>query len=158
MDASGIDVAQENVRPAEGAMEIHRSKLVLGGAAIVLAAGYLGFTGARRGWVYYVDVDTFLAEHAGHAGQRARIHGSVEPDEVMIDRMGLNARFVLVGTTGRLDVAYSGAIPDMFEGGREVIVEGVLDQAGVFQADVLLTKCGSKYESSDAGHRQEPSP
>jgi cytochrome c-type biogenesis protein CcmE len=34
----------------------------------------------------------------------------------------------------------------MFGPGKNVVVEGRRDPAGVFQADVLMTKCASKYE------------
>lgn len=132
-------------------MSIRRSKLVVGGAAIAIAAGYLGFTGVRGGWVYYVDVDTFLTEHASVAEKRVRIHGTVDPEGMEVDRVGLCASFELVGAEGRLPVRYEGAIPDMFEGGREVIVEGSAGASGVFEADVLLTKCASKYEGRTPG-------
>ena len=37
-------------------------------------------------------------------------------------------------------VSYRGAIPDQFKAGADVVVEGKLDAAGTFMADVLLTK------------------
>lgn len=137
-------------------MSIARSKLFIGGAAIALAGAYLGFTSARGGWVYYVDVDTYLAEHAGESGERVRIHGTVDAEGVEIDRLGLRASFGLMGSTGRMEVAYRGTIPDMFEGGREVIVEGRAGAGGAFEADVLLTKCASKYQGAAARGPGDP--
>jgi cytochrome c-type biogenesis protein CcmE len=44
-------------------------------------------------------------------------------------------------------VDYSGAVPDTFKPGVEVIVEGGMQpEAGVFKASTLMTKCPSKYE------------
>jgi cytochrome c-type biogenesis protein CcmE len=46
-------------------------------------------------------------------------------------------------------VRYSGTIPDLFRAGRDVHVEGKL-QDGVFVADRLTTKCPSKYAPKQA--------
>jgi len=45
-------------------------------------------------------------------------------------------------------------VPDMFKSGAEIVVEGKQDAAGVFQADVLMTKCASKYEDMPKDHPQ----
>ena len=46
-------------------------------------------------------------------------------------------------------VVYRGTIPDQFQRGRDVHVEGRL-QGGVFVADKLITKCPSKYAPKPA--------
>jgi cytochrome c-type biogenesis protein CcmE len=43
-------------------------------------------------------------------------------------------------------VRYRGPVPDLFGAGRQVVVEGTMSD-GVLEADVLLTKCASKYEA-----------
>ena len=45
-----------------------------------------------------------------------------------------------------LPVRYEGVVPDNFTEEREVVVEGRLAPAGVFQADTLMTRCESKYQ------------
>jgi cytochrome c-type biogenesis protein CcmE len=120
------------------------TKLFIGGAVIAGALGYLGVSGVRSGWVYYVDVDSYVRD--GAAGARSRVHGAVAPEGLEVGRADLVARFVLVGGRERLNVEYRGAIPDTFAAGREVVVEGASDRAGVFQADLLLTRCASKYQ------------
>jgi cytochrome c-type biogenesis protein CcmE len=45
-------------------------------------------------------------------------------------------------------VNYRGALPDTFEKGAEVIVEGRMDGTA-FTAKTLMTKCPSKYEKSN---------
>ncbi len=45
-----------------------------------------------------------------------------------------------------LSIVYQGIPPDSFQDGREVVIEGHLNSAGVFKADSILTKCPSKYE------------
>lgn len=126
-----------------------RLKLLIGGLALAACVGYLAVAGIRSGWVYFVDVEAFVANADRH-GQRTRVHGDVGTDKFEVRRADLVATFQLVGKSGgSLPVAYHGPIPDMFDAGRQVVIEGALDDAGVFQADVLMTKCASKYEGHD---------
>jgi len=46
-------------------------------------------------------------------------------------------------------VVYRGSVPDLFRTGRDVSVEGSL-QNGVFVADKLVTKCPSKYTNKQS--------
>lgn len=123
-----------------------RLKLALGGMAILGALAYLGFTGIKSGWVYYLPVDDYAAKVETHAA-RSRVHGTVgpAPDAKPAE---FAARFNLLGEARSISVEYHGTIPDLFAAGREVVVEGVTDGRGVFVADVLLTKCGSKYQAA----------
>ena len=63
-------------------------------------------------------------------------------------RSSTGLRFTLKDRKGStvVPVLYHGAVPDMFREGREVAVQGTL-QNGVFvaQRDTLVTKCPSKY-------------
>jgi cytochrome c-type biogenesis protein CcmE len=54
--------------------------------------------------------------------------------------------------SARVPVRYTGAVPDPFREGREVIVTGNLDERGVFVADrdSLVTKCPSKFSKSQS--------
>ncbi len=49
----------------------------------------------------------------------------------------------------KVRVRYSGEVPDMFEPGGAAVVEGRLDEAGIFRASALMTNCASKYESRE---------
>ena len=129
-------------------MRSARLKLVFGVAAVGAAMVYLGITGARNGWVYYLSVDDYAARAETH-GARSRVHGIVGPGAV-VDPVGFTAQFDLRGQSRVIRVEYRGAVPDLFAEGREVVVEGTTDDRGTFLADVLLTKCGSKYEPAGA--------
>ena len=54
-------------------------------------------------------------------------------------------------TAARVPVRYAGTVPDLFRTGREVVVEGTL-QNGTFVAKpgTLSTKCPSKYAPAPA--------
>jgi cytochrome c-type biogenesis protein CcmE len=43
----------------------------------------------------------------------------------------------------------------MFKEGGDVVVTGKLDEAGVFQATDILTKCASKYQAEEHAKRLE---
>ena len=49
-----------------------------------------------------------------------------------------------------IPVTYSGTVPDPFRGGREIVLTGAV-QSGVFvgQPDTLVTKCPSKFTTSN---------
>ena len=122
-------------------------KLTIAGVILASAIGYLAYAGMQKGWVYYMEVGQFVSDPAYHA-QRVRLHGTVAEQGFSASSAGLAARFDLVGDGKSLPVVYRGTIPDMFQVGRNVVVEGTLASDGTFEADVLMTKCASKYEPS----------
>ncbi len=125
-----------------------RTKMLVAGAAITVAVALLAVAGVREGWVYYLPVDDFVS-NADYQTKRVRLHGEVSSENLEVDAGLLLANFDLLGEQARVRVSYSGVIPDMFQADREVVVEGQLDDGGVFLADTLMTKCASKYESGD---------
>jgi len=60
------------------------------------------------------------------------------------DPGGLRFTIRDVEGTATMPVIYRGSVPDLFQTGRDVSVEGAL-RNGVFVADKLVTKCPSKY-------------
>ena len=129
-------------------------RLKLSIAAVILASAitYLAAAGIKSGWVYYVDVDKYCADST-LTNQRVRLHGKVATDHFQSSPGTLSANFTLLGKSQALTVDYHGPIPDMFQADREVVIEGRKNQTtGHFQADVLLTKCASKYEAKGAPH------
>jgi cytochrome c-type biogenesis protein CcmE len=52
------------------------------------------------------------------------------------------------GTGPTLDVVYNGPVPSTFGDGVTAIVTGELGSDGVLNADEMITKCPSKYESA----------
>jgi cytochrome c-type biogenesis protein CcmE len=123
-----------------------RIKFLIAGVILSGAFSYLAFAGMQKGWVYFVSVEQLTSDSQFH-NQRVRVHGKVATDGFDASKSRLTAKFNLTGNAGAsLPVVYRGVIPDLFEGGRDVVVEGRRDAAGIFQADVLMTKCASKYE------------
>lgn len=80
----------------------------------------------------------------------------------------VNGSIVKVGSTTRFEVrdrdgtakvpvSYTGAVPDPFRDGREVIVT-VRRQGGVYvgEKDSLTTKCPSKFSEQESPHKATP--
>ena len=125
-----------------------RLKLFFAGLAVVLAVVLLAIAGAREGWIRYLSVDEFNDSEESRAA-RVRLVGVVAEQDIQIEPASLQASFDLCGESTSIRVAYEGVVPDLFTPGQEVVVEGRLNGAGVFEADTLLTKCASKYEMKD---------
>lgn len=130
-----------------------RIKFVVGGLVILFAVAYLVVAGIRDGWVYSYKVDQ-IVNVASFQGKRLRLHGKVGAENFVEDRGALRAQFDLQGEKNQVRVDYSGMIPDLFRPDHEVVVEGYLDEGGIFRANTLLTKCASKYEAADGEDAQ----
>ncbi|MFA7237082.1 MAG: cytochrome c maturation protein CcmE [Phycisphaeraceae bacterium] len=119
-------------------------KLLIAGLLVGVALTYLAYAGVQKGWVYYLQVDQFTQDTQYHS-QRVRLCGKVGTENVVAQPAQLTATFSLMGDSSQVPVVYRGVIPDLFKPGCEVVVEGQLDEQGVFQSNVLMTKCASKY-------------
>jgi cytochrome c-type biogenesis protein CcmE len=133
-------------------MQHARIKLTVAAIALVAAVAYLAVAGAKDGWVYYLDVDAYLNEPTYHE-QRVRLAGRVADEGVLTNLLG--AEFELLGPQERVPVMYKGVLPDLFKPGCDVVIEGKLGEAGVFQADKMMTKCASKYQAQEHAKRLE---
>ncbi len=130
-----------------------RAKIAIAGLVLALTVSYLAFAGVSSGWVYYVEVDEFLADPQMQQ-QRVRLAGRVVDDErYSADGSRLTAAFTVEGEGVELPVIFTGAVPNTFKQDIEVVLEGRLDEHGVFQADFMLTKCASKYQAEDHANR-----
>jgi cytochrome c-type biogenesis protein CcmE len=122
---------------------------------LLSAVGYLAYAGLKDGWVqYHLQVDEYASNAKYHA-ERVRLCGKVAEEGLVSNPGLLTAKFTLLGESQRVPVVYNGVIPDLFKADCEVVLEGRRDAAGVFQADVMMTKCASKYESADHGKKRK---
>ena len=121
-------------------------KLLAGIIVIGGGIGYFMYQAMQSSWAYYCSVDDFAA--AGETAQEHsfRLAGRVKAGSVVRDLENTRLEFTLAGAQAELPVRYEGVVPDNFTEEREVVVEGRLAPAGVFQADTLMTRCESKYQ------------
>ncbi len=126
-----------------------RPRVLIVGAVLVLAVGYLVLTSLQTTTVYYLTVSELLVR--GPSQDAVRVAGTVAPGSIVKDSDGLALRFVVQDATGTVPVYYRGGVtPDIFAEQVEVVAEGKFGPDGTFQANTLLAKCPSKFEGAVA--------
>ncbi len=134
-------------------------RFVVAALALLGVVGYLMVTGMRDSMIYYYTPDELLAKTAADGTVHdvgVKVGGRVVPGSVRFDQRTLDLRFEVTDIQtgkGRFPVHYQGPLPDTFEEGRDVVVEGRYTQAGLFEATTVLTKCGSRYEAVEEDFR-----
>jgi cytochrome c-type biogenesis protein CcmE len=143
---------------AEGSTMINKkAKFIAGSVLIVAAIAYLISAGISTTSQYFFTVDELLAQKASYTGAGLKVKGTVVDGSIVRDPNDyLKVNFSIVEKTSNLKVVYEGVTPDMFAGGREVVVEGTLTNDGVFHANTLLTSCPSKYEAEKEAGKTHP--
>lgn len=113
------------------------------------AVGYLSYTGFAQNSVYFLNVAEAGEVPAEQLAQ-ARLFGLVAQDGLAQqgNRLNFNLQDKDNGALV-IPVVYSGALPDTFKAGAEVIVEGGMKQNGEFHASSIMTKCPSKYQKQN---------
>ena len=131
-------------------MDPHRKRkirlVVALGAAVLLSAAlvYTSFSASTE-----AKQPSQLLSAA--PGERYDLTGRVVPGTV--ERAGSDLSFRVADRDGgeSIPVVYSGAVPDPFRGGREIILTGeVQDGTFVGERDTLVTKCPSKFTAEES--------
>lgn len=128
-------------------------KFLVGGAIVAGLVGYLMVTGMQESMVYYHTPTELLAKYsadASYADVGVKVGGRVVPESVDFDQRSLDLVFMLVDIENpetTFPVHYQGPLPDTFQEGGDVVIEGKYSADGGFEATTLLTKCGSRYEA-----------
>jgi cytochrome c-type biogenesis protein CcmE len=126
-------------------------------AVVVVALGFLIYTGLSNNMVYYYHVDEFLPKAASLQGETIKVNGKVQDGSIHKDHM--NYDFVIHGAVQNVvAVDYHGVVPDTFKDGSDVVVEGTYDPGlRKFHATTLLAKCPTKYEAQQGKQQAKKS-
>jgi cytochrome c-type biogenesis protein CcmE len=129
-------------------MSSQSSKFLKFGIAMVLillALGYLAYTGVQESKSYYVTIKELHGMGDGAYTKRLRVAGNVQPGS--IKRSGTNMSFVLVENDQLLNVVYNSTEPppDTFKDNAQALAEGTFGRDNVFYAKQIQAKCASKY-------------
>ena len=118
---------------------------------IVVALGYLAYTGVQDSKSYYVTIKELNGMGNGAYSKRLRVAGNVQPGS--IKRQGTHLEFLLVEQDRTLPVVYNGseAPPDTFKDNAQALAEGKFGRDGVFHATNIQAKCASKYAPKQPG-------
>jgi cytochrome c-type biogenesis protein CcmE len=123
-----------------------RNRFLIASLLIVAAIGYMIYSATQSGSEYYLTAGEILAKGDEMVGQPVKMGGRVVDNSIQWDRTANTVAFALTDGTQDLPVMYSGIVPDTFQSGADVILEGKLGADGQFQATTMLAKCASKYE------------
>ena len=124
-----------------------RTALIVGGlAAIGLAAAFV-LNALDSNIALYVTPSEVAAGKAPQ-GKAFRIGGMVR--EGSLRRDNLTVHFVITDTAKDIPVAYTGILPDLFKEGKGAVIQGRLDNAGLFTASEVLAKHDENYMPPEA--------
>ena len=138
-------------------MDRRKIKFALGSLLIVGAIGYLITTGINSTSTYFFTVSELMDQKVSFHGTGLKVKGNVVVGSIERDPNDyLSVQFAIEEKNSNLNVVYQGVTPDMFQDGGEVVVEGALDEQGVFHANTLLTSCPSKYEAEKEAGKMHP--
>lgn len=117
---------------------------VLAGVVILGAVAYLIFANTQNNAAYDMTVSQ-LRQCGACVAQMVRVEGTVQRGSIQRNDATQTLSFVISDGSQSLPVVYTGVVPDIFNAGIQVVVEGRYQGQGAFQAQTLLTKCPSKF-------------
>ncbi|MCU0953219.1 MAG: cytochrome c maturation protein CcmE [Hyphomicrobium sp.] len=120
-----------------------RGVLIGSGVAILSLAALLVMFAFRENIVFFHTPSDVTANKID-AGQRFRLGGLVAEGSVKRGQ-GTTVGFAVTDTLAKVDVSYTGILPDLFREGQGVVTEGRLGPDGVFVADTVLAKHDENY-------------
>ncbi len=128
-----------------------RTRLI-GVTVVILAAIVLIvlMTGNKQAAVY--STVSSVSKDSSLVGKRVKVGGAVVPGSW--NKQSNPMKFTVreesdkAATGPTLKVVYTGTAPNTFGDGVVAIVTGTLGQDGVIEANEMITKCPSKYESA----------
>lgn len=119
--------------------------IVAGAVALFL----LSSTGSSKA-VFYYSPTQYLSD-ASLRQDRVRLKGIIQPGSVKLSEERVDLWFAVADEAHAVPVHYRGAVPDAFQEGLEVVVDGRMQADGTFEGRELIVKCPSKYEAGETG-------
>ncbi len=120
-----------------------KRKLIVGSVVIVLALAFVAYQGVRSSMVYYMTTTEFK-NRPELRYNKIRMAGKVVPGSLQ-KSIGL-AQFEITDGITPYRVRFAGPLPDLFAEGREVLVEGRVDQQGLLQASQVISTHPPEYK------------
>ena len=130
-----------------------RLRIVVAGAAIVGAVGWLAASGLGGNLTYFLTPAELLAKGSDAIGARLRLGGEVQPGSIRRDDATGTVAFQLTDGTASVPVVNRGDPPEMFREGVGAVVEGVYGRDGIFRSDDVLIKHSAEYSPPKPGER-----
>lgn len=126
-----------------------RAAIIAGGLASIALAATLALSALDSNIALYITPSEVAAGKAPQ-NKAFRIGGMVKDGSIV--RTDMTVRFVITDTVKEIPVAYTGILPDLFKEGKGAVVQGKLDQSGLFTASEVLAKHDENYMPPEAKH------
>jgi cytochrome c-type biogenesis protein CcmE len=120
-------------------------KVVLLAVVVAIGVGYFMVSSMHGSADYYQTIQQMRA-HPPTTSQ-VSVEGVVQNGVERSDG-GFKVRFVMADGKDRMPVTYQGTLPEIFRPGIQVVVQGKVDQDGVFDANQLQAKCPSHFTAA----------
>jgi cytochrome c-type biogenesis protein CcmE len=128
--------------------------LLVGLAGLGLAA-WLVLNALENNLSYFFSPSE-VAEHKAPEGHVFRLGGLVESGSLQRGQE-MTVRFVVTDNAHKINVEYTGILPDLFSEGQGVIAQGRLNENGIFVADEVLAKHDENYMPPEVADALEKS-
>jgi cytochrome c-type biogenesis protein CcmE len=124
-------------------------------AAVAAVLGFVAYGNIGGNLVYYWSPKEVHAAGGKAVGATIRLGGLVEPGSIQRTSTGLDLKFKVTDGDATVPVHASTVPPAMFREGIGVVVEGTMNQAGVFECRRLMVKHDNEYRAPGAGDTRD---
>jgi len=120
-------------------------RFLLGGGVILAALAYIIYGGMQEALVYFKMPSELRAEESSMKGKFVRMGGMVVKGSMEKDLQNLTYKFQITDGSTNFPVYFKGVPPDLFVEGKGAVVEGRVENDGVFHATTIMAKHAEDY-------------
>lgn len=125
-------------------------KIVVGLSLAAAALMIMLFTSMPSAGSKEITITDLVKDSESFKDDYIMTQGLLNKDSIQWDADKIELQFEIYDENdATLSVIHNGIKPDNFTDDVIVIVEGFMNDAGVFEAERVMTKCPSKYEGED---------
>ncbi|GIN61314.1 cytochrome c-type biogenesis protein CcmE [Robertmurraya siralis] len=125
-------------------------KIITGLMLAAVAIAIMMFSSMPSAGSKEISISELEQNKAEYVGEYLMTQGLLNKESIKWDADKIELQFEIYDENNvSLPVFHKGIKPDNFSDDIIVIVEGMLDKNGVFEAEKVQTKCPSKYEGED---------
>ncbi|RYY94628.1 MAG: cytochrome c maturation protein CcmE [Comamonadaceae bacterium] len=131
-----------------------RGLAILAGLSALGVASALVLDAFQSNLVFFFSPSQIAAKEAP-LERGFRVGGLVEQGSVRRAAEGLTVNFVVTDLAQKVNVVYTGLLPDLFQEGKGVVAQGRLGADGIFRATQVLAKHDENYMAPEAAEALE---
>lgn len=120
-------------------------RFLIGGGVILAALAYIIYGGMQEALVYFKMPSELRAEEGAMKGKFVRMGGMVVKGSMEKDVQNLTYKFQITDGNTNFPVYFKGVPPDLFVEGKGAVVEGRVENDGVFHATTIMAKHAEDY-------------